>query len=69
MPEFVQLVKDCFQSGVTSTSKRMSAHVPDHEVQGSEFIHTLVPTYNAENNVDGVIIYTENATERESRER
>jgi len=68
VPEFVQLAKDCFQSGVTSTSKRMSAHVPDHEVKGSEFIHTFVPTFNAENKVDGVIIYTENVVERESGE-
>jgi len=63
VPEFVQLVKDCFQSGTTHTAKRMSAHVTDHEGQGSEFIHTLVPIYNAEKKVDGVIIYTENVTE------
>src|SRR5262249_5165580 len=54
VPEFVRLVSECFNSGNTMTTQKMSAHVSNHQIVGAQFIHTLVPTFKADDKVDGV---------------
>jgi hypothetical protein len=41
--------------------------VPDDEALGSEFVHILVPIPASDGNAEGVIIFTENITERNSQ--
>ena len=66
--ELMRSAKEVFKTGMTITTKPMGAHVPNDEAIGSRFVHTIVPNKNANQETDGVIIFTENVTEGHSRE-
>jgi len=57
--------KKALQEGRTIVTERMAAHVPIDEALGSEFVHIIVPSRGEAGKPDGVIIVTENVTEKE----
>jgi two-component system CheB/CheR fusion protein len=69
MSEFSQMVREAYRSDRTIVTPRMLTHVPDEQGEMVEhyFIHHLVPLHDSAGKVDGLIIYTENVTEREGR--
>jgi hypothetical protein len=70
MTEFVEMVKEAYHRDQPLTTQRLLTHVPDDNgsLAPSYFVHHIVPIHDSENVVSGVIIYTENVTERDVRE-
>ena len=70
MPDFVRLVREAYDQDSPRRTPRMHTHVPNEqgELTDSYFVHTIVPVHDAEDDVGGLIIYTENVSEREARE-
>ncbi len=52
------------KTGETTITEPMQAHVPNDDAIGSEFVHIIAPTKSSDGQPDGVIIFTENVTER-----
>jgi len=70
MAEFVNTVKEVYQQDKSRTTPRMLTHVTDKHGGPAEnyFIHTIVPIHDGGGKTHGVIIYSENVTERDVRE-
>ncbi|HEY0543910.1 MAG TPA: CheR family methyltransferase [Pyrinomonadaceae bacterium] len=70
MEQFVETVRKAYKEDQTLTTPRMLTHVPDEKGEPVEsyFIHTIIPIHDSAGKVGGVFIYTENATERDTRE-
>lgn len=66
--EFVGLVRECYAHDHAATTGRVSFRVPS-EQRGrvAEVVHTIVPVHDGRDKVDGIVIYTENVTEREEQ--
>ncbi|HMF55587.1 MAG TPA: CheR family methyltransferase, partial [Pyrinomonadaceae bacterium] len=66
MVEFVEMVHNAYKTNQPLTTRQMLTHVPDGrgEPTESHFIHHIAPLHDAEGKVDGVVIYTENFSER-----
>lgn len=46
----------------------MTFRVPsEHSRRMAEVVHTIIPVHDGGDKVDGVVIYTENVTEREEQ--
>jgi len=67
LEELINGAKEVLQKGNTVVTKRVAAHVPTDEALGSEFVHIIVPAREMDGLSDGVIIFTENVTERAAR--
>jgi two-component system CheB/CheR fusion protein len=65
--DLLRAARAAVNENTTVQTKSMGAHVPDDDALGSEFVHILVPLPAADGKAEGVIIFTENVTERESR--
>jgi two-component system CheB/CheR fusion protein len=59
--------REAVSKNTTVQTNSIAAHVPSDEALGSEFVHILVPLPAGDGQAGGVIIFTENVTERESR--
>jgi two-component system CheB/CheR fusion protein len=65
--DLLRASKEAVSKNTTVQTKSSGAHVPSDEALGSEFVHILVPLPAGDGKPGGVIIFTENVTERESR--
>jgi two-component system, chemotaxis family, CheB/CheR fusion protein len=62
----IAAAKEALANGTTVKTKQMAAHVPNDEAIGSQFVHILIPIPAESGKTDGVIIFTENVSERAS---
>jgi len=59
--------REALATNKTINTGRMATHVPNDEAIGSKFTHLIVPIQEGDGDkADGVIIFTENVTDRES---
>lgn len=65
MPEFIRLVREAYEQDSLRRTPRMHTHVPNGQGEQTDrhFIHTIVPVHDTAGKVDGVVIYTEDASE------
>jgi two-component system CheB/CheR fusion protein len=69
MSEFVRLVREAYRQDQSKRTSRMRFRIPtDRGEQVDHFIHNIMPVHDSTGKVDGVVIYTENVTEREEKE-
>jgi two-component system CheB/CheR fusion protein len=67
--EFVRLVREAYGGDEVKKTGRVSFRVPpDHGERTLEVAHTIIPLHDGAGKVDGVVVYTENLSERESQE-
>ena len=62
--KLIEGARQTMESGTTTITKPMQAHVPNGDAIGSEFVHIIAPTKSSDGKPDGVIIFTENVAER-----
>lgn len=62
--KLIQGARQTIKTGQTTITEPMQAHVPNDDAIGSEFIHIIAPTQSSDGHADGVIIFTENVTEK-----
>ncbi len=69
MERFVELVRTTYRKDEPHTTQHMLTHVLDEsgETKESYFIHHIIPTHNDIGQVNGIVIFTENVTERDAR--
>ncbi|HEX3084140.1 MAG TPA: CheR family methyltransferase [Pyrinomonadaceae bacterium] len=65
--DLLSAARKALSENTTVLTSSIGAHVPDDEALGSEFVHIIVPIPASDGNADGVIIFTENITERNSQ--
>jgi two-component system CheB/CheR fusion protein len=65
--DLLSAARKALSENTTLLTSSIGAHVPDDETLGSEFVHILVPIPASDGNAEGVIIFTENITERNSQ--
>ncbi len=61
--------KEALTKNTTVQTGPIGAHVPNDDDLGAEFIHIIVPIAAKDGSPNGVIIFTENVTEKESAKR
>ena len=64
--ELIAKAKEVLKTGGTMTTKRMAAPVPNDHAIGSEFVHVIAANKGGDGKPDGVIIFTENVSEKEA---
>jgi hypothetical protein len=62
--ELMRSAREALAKNITINTAPMVAHVPNDAALGSEFIHIIVPIPGAAGQANGLIIFTENVTER-----
>ena len=65
--ELLRAAQAAISNKTTVSTPPMAAHVPDDEALGSQFVHLIVPIQSDHDKVDGLIIFTQNVTEGESK--
>jgi two-component system CheB/CheR fusion protein len=69
MSELVRLSREAYRQDEPKRSQRTRFRIPTERGDRVDyFVHTIVPVHDGAGRVDGVVIYTENVTEREERE-
>jgi two-component system, chemotaxis family, CheB/CheR fusion protein len=70
MEEFIEAVREAYHQDSMHTTRRISMSISDEadETAQSYFIHHVIPTHDSASQVSGVVIYSENVTEREAQE-
>jgi two-component system CheB/CheR fusion protein len=63
LDELLAGAREAFTKGDTLKTGRTDVHIANYAA-GSDFVHTLVPTYDEDNKVDGIIVFTEDLAER-----
>jgi myosin heavy subunit len=66
--DLLTAAKDALTRNSTISTAPMGAHVPDDEALGSQFVHTIVPVRDGDRKAEGLIIFTENVTEKEAKQ-
>ena len=65
--DLLRAAKEAVTKNTTVQTRSIGAHVPNDEGLGAEFVHILVPLPASDGKAGGVIIFTENVTERSSK--
>lgn len=69
MAEFVRAVREVYQQDEARRTQPMRFRIPTERGERLDyFAHTIVPVHDSTGRVDGIVIYTENVTERDERE-
>jgi two-component system CheB/CheR fusion protein len=69
MEEFVRLAHEAYREDEVRRTGRMHFRIPTARGDHADyFVHTIVPVHDSTGRVDGVVIYTSNATERDEHE-
>ena len=61
-------VKTAFEKDETLVTPRVKTHLSTQEMQESSFVHTIVPVHNRRREVTGVLVYSEDISDRDLRE-
>jgi two-component system CheB/CheR fusion protein len=66
LDDLLRAAREALAKNITITTAPMAAHVPNDDALGSEFIHIIVPIPADDGQADGLIVFTENVTEKDS---